>query len=298
MIKISVITSLFNCTKYLVGYFEAVEKIVNKEECEFLLLHNAPKADELQIITKEIIDKPWFRHIIINEREGLYATWNRGVMLSEGEYCAVWNVDDVRFPDSLVLQSKALDDMPECGLVTGHNNGTDVYGEIGNRISEHDRFERIPQEAYRSCLVGCFPMWRKSVHDVVGYYDEQFKCVSDFDFQIRVALKFKMYCVPKSLGVYLENDPGKISSNGLQVLENNIVYMRYGVYEKIVLTHLFKATRLYKKNIVINYGITNKFKIQKPFNSIYILKGTIVAIIMIPFYLAKTSKQTFFNIFK
>ena len=287
MIKISVITSLYNCINYLKGYFEAVEKIVNKEECEYLLLHNAPKEEELRIIEKEIQGKPWFQHIIIDEREGLYKTWNRGIKLSQGKYCAVWNVDDIRFPDSFVLQLKALDDQPECGLVTGHNNATDVYGEIGNRISKHDRFERIPQEAYRSCLVGCFPMWRKSVHNTVGYFDEQFKCVSDFDFQIRVALKFKMYCVTQSLGVYLENDPNKISNNGLQIYENNIIYLRYGVYEKLVLHKLKTSLKRYKIKSFINFSKKIDLNIQKPFSIKYQLCGIFTSLLMLPKFVAQ-----------
>ena len=46
--KVTIIKSLYNCQKYLSGYFEAVEGIVNKEDCEFLLLHNAPTKDELE----------------------------------------------------------------------------------------------------------------------------------------------------------------------------------------------------------------------------------------------------------
>lgn len=282
MLKISVITSLFNCTKYITGYFSAVEKIVNKEECEFLLLHNAPKPEELTIIEKEIKNKPWFKHIIISEREGLYVTWNRGVKLANGKYCAIWNVDDVRFSDSLILQAEALDNNPDCGLVTGYLNGTNVYGEIGDRFHKHDSFLKKPEEVYRSCLMGCFPMWRKSVHNTVGYFDEQFKCVSDFDFQIRVVQYYKLFCVPHSLGIYLENDKNKISSNGLQIYENNIVYLRYGVYDKIVLHLVFSALKKYNKNEIIYFGIKHRQSHLTTFSLSSITTGLLIAIFKSP----------------
>ena len=223
MIKISVITSLYHCEKYLSGYFEALDKILNKEECEFLLLHNDPNEEELLLISKEIEGKIWFRHIIIENREGLYTTWNRGVNIARGKYCAVWNVDDVRFPDSLVLQANFLNFNSEYSLVTGYMYGTDIYGERGDYIHKYDILDINPEEAFRRCLIGCFPMWRKSVHNTIGYFDEQFKCVSDFDFQIRVNLHFRIYCIPNFIGIYLENDPNKISNNGLKQYENNIV---------------------------------------------------------------------------
>jgi glycosyltransferase involved in cell wall biosynthesis len=287
MIKISVITSLYNCSKYLPGYFEAVEKIPNKEECEFLLLHNAPQTDEIEIINRNIEGKAWFRYIVIKQQEGLYVTWNRGVSMSKGEYCAVWNVDDIRFPDSLYLQAKILDENKKCGLVTGYVNGTDVYGELGNRFYKHDIMIKDPLEVFRSCLVGCFPMWRKSVHETIGYFDEQFICVSDFDFQIRVAMHFEFRCVPQSLGTYLENDPNKISSNRAQGIENNLIYIRYGAYENIILHKMPASLKRYNKNALINFGKTYDLKNEMPFNFRHRIEGVGIAILRWPIHIAR-----------
>lgn len=287
MIKISIITSLFNCEKYLVGYFAAVEQIENKEECEFLLLHNAPKNNELNIIKSQIEGKPWFRHILITEQEGLYATWNRAVKLSKGIYCAVWNVDDIRYSDSLYQQAAELDKDPSYGLVTGYLNGTNIYGESGNIFYKHDSMDREPLEVYRSCLVGCFPMWRRSVHEQIGFFDEQFKCVSDFDFQIRVALHYKIRRVNKSLGVYLENDPNKISSNGLQKAENNLIYLRYGVYEKVMFHLVVSSLKKYKKNTILNYGQVKDITVEIPFTYSYRIKGLIYSFFAAPLHIAR-----------
>lgn len=292
MVKITIITSLYNCSKYLKGYFEAVAKIVNKEECEFLLLHNAPTNEELSFIEAEIDGKAWFRHIIIPEREGLYVTWNRGILLSEGEYCAIWNVDDIRFPNSLILQSEALDANTEVGLVTASIYGTDKYGAIGNKIYYHNRFEKNPNEAFRSCLVGCFPMWRKSIHTEIGYFDEQFKCVADFDFQIRVAMKYKLFSIDQPIGVYLENDKNKISSNGLQIFENNVVYLRYGAYEKVQLQHYFKSNKMYNKEELKNFNDSFLITTKKPFTKMYMLKGIILSLILLPINILRDLKNT------
>lgn len=295
MPKISIITSLYKCSKYLNGYFAAVEKIINKEDCEFLLLHNAPVKEELLVIKNAIMNKHWFRHIIIEEREGLYATWNRGVRLASSDYCAIWNVDDVRFPDSLQLQANILDNYPEGGLVTGDINGTNKYGEIGSKIYKHNRFESEPKEALRSCLVGCFPMWRKSIHSEIGYFDEQFNCVADFDFQIRVAIKYTLYSVPKSLGIYLENDRNKISSNGLQIYENNIVYLRYGIYEKLVLNLVPQSIKRYSVNSIINFNNILPLEIKKPFSIKYRFAGIIISMLKLPKYIAKEFLFVLFN---
>jgi GT2 family glycosyltransferase len=286
-VRITVITSLYNCSKYLDGYFQATDHIENKEQSEFLLLHNAPKTEEINMINKYINERPWFRHIIIPEREGLYASWNRGVKIAQGKYCAIWNVDDIRFASSLELQAKILDNDESCGLVTGYLNCTDEYGKIGNKFYTHDIMDKYPNEVFCSCLTGCFPMWRKTLHKSIGYFDEQFKCVSDFDFQVRVAMHYKIGHVNESLGIYLENDPNKISNNGDQQFENNIIYLRYGVYNKLILNKVPASLKLYKINNIVNFGENIKLNNNKPFNLQYRIIGLFISIIKLLYYFAK-----------
>ena len=171
-IKVTVITSLFKCERYLQGYFEAVEKIINKNECEFLLLHNAPTENELKIINSNIRNRKYFVHIVVEKREGLYSTWNRGIRMAKGKYCAIWNVDDIRFANSLVLQADILDKNSQCGLVVGDIIGTDHYGTEGYRYYSNKHKISKRNEIFKSCIITCFPMWRKSIHDDIGLFDE------------------------------------------------------------------------------------------------------------------------------
>lgn len=258
MIKITVITSLFNCEKFLEGYFFHVLNIVNKEECEFLLLHNAPQKDELEIIKSKIVNMPYVKHIIIPERENLYVTWNRGCKMARGEYIAIWNVDDIRFPDSLKLQAEALDIYSKVGMPYGNFYHTSKYGDLkGKLLNERDCkiYSFLPKVSH---LVGCFPMWRKSVHEEIGYFDEQFRLVSDFDFQIRVARKYKLYKIDAILGCYLSDDPGRLSKNSeLQSRELVAVEWRYGIFYKTNLLALAKAYN-YKWDCILSEGVMHK----------------------------------------
>src|SRR5436190_2118038 len=108
--RISVITSLYRCQQYLKAYLEAAALIDHPEDVEILLLHNEPLPEELQIIESlQHSVKVSLRHIIVSEREGLYATWNRGLREVRGEFIAIWNVDDVRTPFSLDSQRACLE---------------------------------------------------------------------------------------------------------------------------------------------------------------------------------------------
>jgi len=254
MITISVITSLFDCKKYLNGYFDEVDKIVNKEECEFILLHNAPKTEELLIIGSRINGKPWFRHVIIEEREGLYTTWNRGVKLSQGEYCAIWNVDDIREPESLLIQKLALENNPGAAIAYGDIWGTDTYGKFKQRFYNHPTWEENKNAYMYRHLIGCFPLWRKSIHTQIFYFEEQFKLVADLDFQIRVARVSTIQKIGKPDGYYLDYSDHKLSSNtDLQIIERNVLNLRYANFDLVNLMYIYPAIKNYNL-----FGVKNE----------------------------------------
>ncbi|MDR2385845.1 MAG: FkbM family methyltransferase [Tannerella sp.] len=254
-VKISVLTSLYRCREFLEGYFKHLSEINGTDEIEVLLLHNDPQEDETEIINRWLPKVPFARHIIIPERESLYSSWNRGIRLAQGEYITVWNVDDVRFPDSILQQAEALDKNPQAAMAYGDIWISDKYGVQRTKKTNSPIDNRLNHKKFLSgYYVSCFQMWRKSIHEIIGYYDEQFKCSADFDFQIRAALHFSFVKTEEPLGIYLEGQPHKLSANGMQELENNIIYLRYGVYDKINLFMLGVSKKKYRKDEILQFG--------------------------------------------
>ncbi len=248
-IKITVLTSLFNCSKYLDGYFNCLSKLNNTQNIEVLLLHNAPSNEELTIINQWLPSFPFIKHIIILEREGLYSTWNRGIKLANGEYICVWNVDDIRTPNSIIDQAETLDKNPNADLTYGDFYYMFKYPICSDILQVYKDFAVSPSAFLRSHQIGCFPMWRKLIHEKVGYFDEQFKLVSDFDFQIRVARRCQIVKTDKILGYYLEFVPEKLSSNSwTQGVERSTLYLRYGIFDFVNWLTLFSIIRKYKIN--------------------------------------------------
>ena len=253
--KISVLTSLYNCENFLQGYFNALAKIEGKDRIEVILLHNAPKERELAIIDENLPSLDFVRHIIIPEQETLYRTWNRGIQLSEGEYITVWNVDDVRFPCSIIQQAEALDRNSEAAIAYGDIWVSRQYGVCGTKKTNSPVYKRDTHKKFLSgYYISCFQMWRKSIHEIIGYYDEQFKCVADFDFQIRTVSRFPLIKVDEPLGIYLEDQPHKLSANGIQEVENNIIYLRYGVYEKVNPFSISLSRKELRQNELLFFG--------------------------------------------
>lgn len=276
--KISVLTSLYNCESFLQGYFRALAEIEGKDRIEVLLLHNAPQEKELAVIAEYLPLFDFVRHIIIPERETLYRTWNRGIQLSEGEYITVWNVDDVRFPGSILQQAEALDKNPQAAIAYGDIWISSNYGVCGT-VKTHSpvygsfSHKKFLLEYYSSC----FQMWRKSIHPMVGYYDEQFKCIADFDFQIRTVLHFPLVKTEEPLGIYLEDQPHKLSYNGLQPFEYNILYLRYGNCQFLNFFLLSETKKKYQPKRILFFDEWKDFTEKSPFSRFYKLTGVVCA---------------------
>ncbi|MEJ7766820.1 MAG: glycosyltransferase [Chitinophagaceae bacterium] len=246
MCRITVITSLYNCQQYLRGYFEAIKKIENKDEIEILLIHNSPTDEEMAIVNGFLSEMTFIRHIII-EREGLYATWNRGVALAKGDYITTWNVDDVRLPNSLREQADSLDNNSRAALSYGDFIIVNNYGSTNGKQVNEPQFDPSNRTFYRQHHIGCFPMWRKSIHETIGYFDEQFRLIADLDFQIRIARKYRLIKISTQLGFYLEGTPANLSSNfDLQDKEHTVLHLRFGNFNLLYFTHLLNGLNNFK----------------------------------------------------
>lgn len=297
MSRISVITSLYNSQNYLQGYFNALSEIVNKEELEILLIHNAANAEELAIINSRLPQFPFIKHIRV-EREGLYNTWNRGVKLATADYLTVWNVDDVHLPESLKNQADALDQNPGAALAYGDFIIVNNYGDTEGYAMNEPEFSSSDPTFLRRHHIGCFPMWRKSVHDKIGYFDEQFRLIADLDFQIRVAKSFAMIKIPQQLGYYLEGTPGNLSSNSrIQDMEHTVLHIRYGNFNQIFLTYFFESLVKFK---LFEYKWYEEFhKMEKWSASEYVtyfsrMPLVIVSLFKLPRHLARRHLKPYF----
>ena len=274
--KVSILTSLYRSEDFLSRYFENLSKLDGTDILEVLLLHNAPNEKELKIIDEYLPVLNFVRHIVIEDRESLYSTWNRGIKLSYGEYITIWNVDDVRFPESILQQVESLDKNPQAMISYGDIWISSEYGICGNKRTYSPDNNR-KKDFFKAYHMSCFQMWRTSIHEEIGYYDEQFHCSADFDFQIRAAIHFPFIKTKEVLGIYLEDQPHKLSSSTLQNKENNIIHLRYGAYQHLNLLNLQLSLEKYHKKKILFFSEWYLFVEKSQFGLIYKTGGLIVA---------------------
>ncbi len=141
------------------------------------------------------------------ERETIQKAWNRGILLARAPYLSFLGVDEMVRPDCLSVLAGELDADPALDWVQGNSVITEVNPQ-GTLLRDVMIYQRIPYEQDLVYLETCYLSWvggmyRKSIHDRCGYYDESFGAAGDTEFKNRVLPFIKSKTVPQTLGVFL-----------------------------------------------------------------------------------------------
>jgi glycosyltransferase involved in cell wall biosynthesis len=233
--KISSITPCYNGGKYLEGFLGNVSSQVNIDEIEIVLDHNAPEEWEISLVKKFQAEYPGVvvhnvKEHVDNIARSMNDCWN----LASGDYVAIWNVDDLRVPNSLEMQAEFLDKNPTYGVVHGNFVIVNTFGSGAGRIVDHSQYSTPHRELTRGMVTGPFLMWRRNLKEVCGMFDEQFVSGADFDLSIRLCANTKTGVINEVLGAYLDEGAGASTRpNNKQPLERTVIEMRYGIHDKI-----------------------------------------------------------------
>ncbi|MCF8144165.1 MAG: glycosyltransferase [Deltaproteobacteria bacterium] len=208
---ISAIVSTYNAERLIRGCLEDLEAQTIAHRLEIIVVDAASEENE-QVIVKEFQGRYGnIRYYRSRTRETVYQAWNRAIRLACGKYITTANTDDRHRKDGLERLVKALEAHPEIPL---------AYGDCLVTETENERFEdctpvgrlRMPDftrnNLLTSCIVGPQPVWRRSLHDEIGFFDEKYRCGADYDFWLRISEKYNLIHIRDYLGLYLANKDG------------------------------------------------------------------------------------------
>jgi hypothetical protein len=229
--KISVITAIGPTSiygKFIPRYLQNAISQHFFQQTEHIIVYS-----EWSDLFDEFLKYPNFKFIKEDERKGVYNAWNIGIKEATTDYVTNWNIDDLRHPINTKIKYDAI---------VG-NNIDIVYNWYHGTVDDSLTFENLehpkPQIAFpdeyekyalEACLIGPDPLWKKSLHSQVGYFDyEHFNTIGDWEMWVRFAkigAKFKL--IPEVLCIYLDHD-NTISHTQLDKVatEKHKLYQKY-----------------------------------------------------------------------
>jgi len=259
---VSTITPCFRMKKYLKTFLDELPKQTIFDSLQVVLDHNEPSEEEL-IWVKEFQEKypNKIKHIITNPVEPIGTSMNHCINEADADYVAIWNVDDLRTPESLEKQVNVLLN-GNYDIANGNFIIVNSFPNTKGKIIDHSQYCHNTKEFTRSMVLGPYFMWRKSLCDKAGMFDEQLKSGADFDLAIRLAIHGKVGMAHGVLGYYLDEGLGASTRpNSKQALERTLIELRYGIFDKVDKNYIpLLQNEPYKKDIIVFNG--KEYKIE------------------------------------
>jgi len=246
--KVSIITSVFKGDKYIKEFLKDITRQTVFDSCELILINPNSPGNEEPVIKQYLKQYP--NNIVYKKLDydpGLYEVWNIGIKIARGKYITNANLDDRRAPEHIEKHLKVLEENSNVDLACASLKVTRKENETWENNTAHTtwfgpgfpediktkhlfRKEKVngvaASKIVSQCIPHCMPIWRKSLHDRYGYFDEkEYGTGADWEFWLRCSsagAKFKLIREP--LGIYLENANSymRVSSQRQQMMSKVI----------------------------------------------------------------------------
>lgn len=244
---------------YLKRFLEELPNQTYFNKMEVVLDHNDPDDEEIEWIKEfQKIYPGRIKHIIVQPVEVIGASMNRCIKEAQGLLVTIWNVDDLRTPNSIELQVNAIN-KKNADVAIGDYKIVRNFGE--KEKGEIVKHSHIPHaEFLRSMHYGPFVMFRKSLCEKAGYFDEQLTSGADFDLSVRLAYNGRTAVADGLLGYYLNEGKGASTRpDSKQALDKAVICLRYGIFDKVDVSFLPKILHFSIPHIIA-FGKWNKVK--------------------------------------
>jgi hypothetical protein len=214
--RCSCFCSFYKGEKFIKGYLSDVLKQSIFNDIEFIFLDCNSPENEKEYILPLVKKYDNIKYIKLDQDPGLYAAWNIAVKLCSSEIIGNWNIDDRKNKEGIEILLNQFDKDRTVDLVYGITYISRLENEKYEDNSFTEIYPYLPhsfENLLRNNSPHCMPLWKRSIHDRYGYFDENYLTASDGDMWLRSAVggaKIKMVNHP--VGLYYENPTGRSSN--------------------------------------------------------------------------------------
>jgi glycosyltransferase involved in cell wall biosynthesis len=211
--KVSVIVSMYMASSKFQEFIDRLndQTMLDKGEVELVLIESGSPdgKQEMQKILSVLDSYPKIPYVLCRtkDRETIQSAWNRGLSVCKAPYVCFLGVDEALRPDALEILTRELDVNPTLDWAMGDSVITEV-SPTGEWQSDLMRYDRNGLTKYHHILECCFVsyvggLYRKSIHDRVGYYDASFRAAGDTEFKNRAMPFIEVKHIPETMGYFL-----------------------------------------------------------------------------------------------
>jgi glycosyltransferase involved in cell wall biosynthesis len=251
---VSVLMTAYNREKFIA---EAIESVMASSFLNFeLIIVDDCSEDNTVSIAKNFAEKDNRISLYVNNKNlGDYPNRNKAASYAKGKYIKYLDSDDTMTPNCLERMVIEMETHPEC-----------AFG-ISSRSLTHSIVHQ-PEDAYRVHffergildLGPSFTIIRNEIFKLENGFWE-LRCVSDFEFWMRLSLKYPMIEMETGLVTWRQHEQQEILQGNEEYLKHTLRILIEKLNEsKLTVEENNKLIAEYKKR-TFRYIIKNAFKI-------------------------------------
>jgi len=263
MTSISVVIPAYNAELTIYETICSVQQQTLKD-LEIIVINDGSTDGTLTVLNQ--IQEPRLK-IFTYENGGLPIARNRGISQASGDFIAFLDADDLWTPDKLELQMKSLADHPEAAVAY---SWTVFMDEQGQSFHQGQRFSYFEGNVLKNLLAwnfiesGSNPLIRREAIETVGEFDPSQPPAADWDYWLRLAIKYPFVLVRKPQIFYRQS--GTQMSSKVEAMENSQLSVLDKIFDRLPpdlyylrnksVSHIYQySTQLYLNKLKGDEGV-------------------------------------------
>jgi glycosyltransferase involved in cell wall biosynthesis len=232
--KVSIISTFHEGEAHLEGFLDDTTKQIEFDKYELIFVDAGSSGKEASIIKKYMDKYDNISYMRLENRLKPTPCLNMAVKKASGEYLTFGFIDDRRKSNCLAILLNEIENNDNIDLVYGDVLQTDKINETFDKNSsngelfEHSRYN-FSKENMVKCVPGPMPLWRKTMHEKVGFFDQEgCNFADDWEMWLRAVddgAVFKK--INEIVGLYFSGGRSRQSNNKEQLREEANLFFKY-----------------------------------------------------------------------
>lgn len=262
MTEVTVIIPTYNRAKRVC---RAVSSVLDQTftAFEIIVIDDASTDDTIKRLRKFCSRVQVISH---TKNRGVSAARNSGIKKAKGKYIALLDSDDYWMPEKLRIQINFFNENPDAVI----SQAREIWIRNGKRVNPAKKHLKPSGDIFipslKLCLVSpSAVMFKKSLLDETGMFDEEFPVCEDYDLWLRIAYKYPVYLIEQDLLVKEGGAPDQLSAS-MQGMDRFRIKAMVKIFKRGVLNEVQKNAllkELKKKCRVYGEGCIKRGKTEE-----------------------------------
>ncbi len=253
-VLVTVLMTAYNREKYIA---EAIESVLSSTYQNFeLIIVDDCSVDDTVAIATSFAEKDSRISVHVNESNlGDYPNRNKAASFAKGKYLKYLDSDDTMSPDCLFIMISAMEANPECAF--------GVSSRSLENLQIHQPAEAYHIHFFQRGILDISPsasIIRNEVFKAENGFWE-LRCVSDYEFWLRLALKYPMIEFQKNLISWRQHEGQEIHLGNEEYLKHNLTILSQKIHESTLPKRDIEFILSNNKKHTIRFLIKNCLKL-------------------------------------